>query len=71
MHMLVEMATWKLAKKVLIFAIFSFLFAFQLDSVCGKFCEGPSGRTVLPWNKTDNVSYFTSFIVRCILGTTP
>ena len=41
----------------------------QLDSVCGKFCEGPSGRTVLPWNKTDNVSYFTSLIGRCILGT--
>ena len=28
----------------------------QLNSVCGKFCEGPSGRTIIPWNKTDNVN---------------
>ena len=29
----------------------------QLDSICGKFCEGPAGRIVVPWNKTSLVSF--------------
>ena len=29
----------------------------QLDSLCGNFCEGPSGRAVKPWNKTNHMNW--------------
>ena len=36
----------------------------QLDSICGKFCEGPAGRIVVPWNKTSLVSFEVTILKR-------